>query len=433
MAARRMGLGRGLDSLIPNKTGAQGTSKEGSDKKDARKKAEKGQKASKAKTSRKKAETKETATETQESIEAEVRRQTARRTSKPVKKEESKPAASEEAAAVITAPEPSPAAGELPADSVPEPEAPEREEAGMTAEGAVPAEEETEPAVEIAPEEVPEPVRVPDSAKTGEEVILLKISQVEPNREQPRKVFRDEAIGELADSIRQYGVISPLLVQKKKNYYEIIAGERRWRAAKKAGLREIPVIVKDYSSQTAVEVSLIENIQREDLNPMEEAKAYDRLVREFFMSQEEVAQKVSRNRSTIANSMRLLRLDPEVQNYVADGRLSEGHARAILGIPAQDVQRSVAERVTAEHLSVRETEKIVRELTAPKPVRTSAPDYARERILKDLSERLKRKFGTKVTIRQNSRKRGKIEIEFYSDEELDRIYELLQSADQGGV
>ena len=264
-------------------------------------------------------------------------------------------------------------------------------------------------------------------------MILLKISQVEPNREQPRKVFRDEAIGELADSIRQYGVISPLLVQKKKNYYEIIAGERRWRAAKKAGLREIPVIVKDYSSQTAVEVSLIENIQREDLNPMEEAKAYDRLVREFFMSQEEVAQKVSRNRSTIANSMRLLRLDPEVQNYVAEGRLSEGHARAILGIPAQDVQRSVAERVMAEHLSVRETEKIVRELTAPKPVRTSAPDYARDRILKDLSERLKRKFGTKVTIRQNSRKRGKIEIEFYSDEELDRIYELLQSADQGGV
>ena len=281
----------------------------------------------------------------------------------------------------------------------------------------------------VQKEEKPEKKQEP--ANAGPVMVLL--SKIEPNREQPRKNFDEDALQELADSIKQFGIIQPLIVQQKDGYYEIIAGERRWRAAKKAGLREIPVIVKDYSSQTAVEVSLIENIQREDLNPMEEAKAYDRLVREFFMSQEEVAQKVSRNRSTIANSMRLLRLDPEVQNYVAEGRLSEGHARAILGIPAQDVQRSVAERVMAEHLSVRETEKLVRELTAPKPVRTSAPDYARERILKDLSERLKRKFGTKVTIRQNSRKRGKIEIEFYSDEELDRIYELLQSADQGGV
>jgi ParB family chromosome partitioning protein len=208
---------------------------------------------------------------------------------------------------------------------------------------------------------------VQESKSNGhEQVINMRISLIEPNRSQPRKYFDDSAISELADSVRQFGIIQPLLVQKKDDYYEIIAGERRWRAANKAGLKEIPVIVKNFSNQEAVEVSLIENIQREDLNPIEEAKAYERLVKEYGLSQEAVAGRVSKSRTSITNSMRLLKLDQNVQQMVETGELSEGHARAILGLPDQNAQKELADKVINERLSVRQTEKLVRETARPR-------------------------------------------------------------------
>ena len=260
------------------------------------------------------------------------------------------------------------------------------------------------------------------------EVILLKISDVEPNRGQPRKYFDDAAIAELADSIRQFGIIQPLLVQKKDDYYEIIAGERRWRAAQKAGLKEVPVIIKQFTNQEAVEVALIENIQREDLNPIEEAKAYERLVREYGLSQESVAQRVSKSRSAVTNSMRLLRLDEAVQKMVETGRISEGHARAILGIPAPDVQTQLAETVIKERLSVRQTEKLVRDILKPKKEKPRETENRTNVLLEGLAENLKTALSTKVSIRATGKSRGKIEIEYYSDEDLDRIYEMLLSA-----
>ena len=260
------------------------------------------------------------------------------------------------------------------------------------------------------------------------EVILLKISDVEPNRGQPRKYFDDAAIAELADSIRQFGIIQPLLVQKKDDYYEIIAGERRWRAAQKAGLKEVPVIIKQFTNQEAVEVALIENIQREDLNAIEEAKAYERLVREYGLSQESVAQRVSKSRSAVTNSMRLLRLDEAVQKMVETGRISEGHARAILGIPAPDVQTQLAETVIKERLSVRQTEKLVRDILKPKKEKPRETENRTNVLLEGLAENLKTALSTKVSIRATGKSRGKIEIEYYSDEDLDRIYEMLLSA-----
>ena len=260
-------------------------------------------------------------------------------------------------------------------------------------------------------------------------VIKMRISLVEPNRDQPRKYFDDDAIEELADSIRQFGIIQPLLVQKKEDYYEIIAGERRWRAAQKAGLKEVPVIIKNFTSQEAVEVSLIENIQREDLNPIEEAKAYERLVREYGLSQEAVAGRVSKSRSAVTNSMRLLKLEESVQKMVETGALSEGHARALLGLSISDEQKLVAEAVVKDKLSVRQTEKIVRDRTHPKTAkkgrRLNPVDAA---LYLDLAEQLKNSLGTKVSILPGKRKGGKIEIEYYSEDELDRLFELLRSA-----
>ena len=266
----------------------------------------------------------------------------------------------------------------------------------------------------------------PDFNKEGE-IVSIRISLVEPNRDQPRKYFDEDAIDELADSIRQFGIISPLLVQKKDDYYEIIAGERRWRAAKKAGLLEVPVIIREFSSQEAVEISLIENIQREDLNPIEEAKAYERLVFEYGLAQEEVAGRVSKSRSAVANSLRLLRLVPEVQSLVETGEISEGHARTLIPIIAADTQINIANQIVKERLSVRQTEKIVRDILRParKPVRMR--DEQREALLQNLSENLKAALGTKVSIRQNGKSRGRIEIEYYSDDELDRLYELLRA------
>ena len=258
-------------------------------------------------------------------------------------------------------------------------------------------------------------------------VRYVKLAQVEPNREQPRKTFNEEKIDELAASIREHGVIQPLLVQKKDDYYEIIAGERRWRAARKAGVKELPVIVRDYTPMEVVEISLIENIQREDLNPIEEAQAYRRLLEEFDLTQEQVAAKVSRSRSAVANFLRLLNLGNEVQEMVMSGQLSEGHARALLPIENQDVQKTLADQIVKEKLTVRETEKLVRSLIEPSARRTRQANPEKEALLSHISEQLRHILGTKVAIKSAGKSRGRIEIEYYSDDELDRLIDLLKN------
>lgn len=265
-----------------------------------------------------------------------------------------------------------------------------------------------------------------------ESVISIRLSEVEPNRNQPRQFFDDDSIDELADSISKYGVISPLLVQKQDNYYEIIAGERRWRAAKKAGLKKVPVIIKNISGQEAVEISLIENLQREDLNPIEEAQAYERLVREFGLKQEEVASRVSKSRSAVTNSMRLLKLQPDVQKMVEQGQISEGHARTIVSIDDPELQTEVAKEIVEQQLSVRQTEMLVKELQQPaeKKKPRPKPDLQRSALFDELANNLKGKLGTKVNIKPSGKSKGRIEIEYYSDEDLDRIYDLLQSVHQ---
>lgn len=260
-----------------------------------------------------------------------------------------------------------------------------------------------------------------------ENEIMVRLSLVEPNREQPRKAFSDDTVSELADSIRQYGIITPLIVQKKNDHYEIIAGERRWRAAKEAGLKEIPVLIRDYSSQEAAEIAIIENIQREDLNPMEEASAYRKLMDDFNLNQEEVATKVSKSRAAVANAMRLLKLDSRVQDMVRNGMLSEGHARAILGLENPESQVEIAEKVIDEHLNVRQTEQLVKNSGRQKTVSKKTVDPQWESIVSGLSERLKAVLGTKVAINQKTKKKGVIEIEYYSGDDLERLYELLLS------
>ena len=270
------------------------------------------------------------------------------------------------------------------------------------------------------------------AAPAEEGVVKVKISLVEPNREQPRKYFEEDALTELADSIRQYGIIQPLVVQKKDDYYEIIAGERRWRAAKLAGLKEVPVIVKEYSPQEMVEISLIENIQREDLNPIEEAKAYQRLSDEFGLKQDEVAEKVSKSRSTVTNSLRLLKLDPRVQQMLIEEKITTGHARALLAIENGDIQYETSMRVFDERLSVRDIERLVRQLqNAPREVRTVPKDTATDLIFRDMEDRLKAILGTKVVVNRKTDKKGRIEIEYYSGEDLERIFELLRTIEHG--
>ena len=257
---------------------------------------------------------------------------------------------------------------------------------------------------------------------------FIKISRIEPNREQPRKDFSEEQLQELADSIRQYGVLQPLLVQKKGDLYEIIAGERRWRAAKMAGLKEIPVVVREYGKQQAMEIALIENVQREDLNPIEEAIAYQRLMQEFNLKQEEIAERVSKNRSTITNSMRLLNLVPEIQQMLIDGLISSGHARALLAVSDPVQQLALADRIIKDHLSGREVEKAVKALgKIPKEKKKEKEDEALELIFKNLEERMKTVVGTKVNINRKDRSKGKIEIEYYSEAELERIVELIET------
>ncbi|MGN0342260.1 MAG: ParB/RepB/Spo0J family partition protein [Roseburia sp.] len=260
--------------------------------------------------------------------------------------------------------------------------------------------------------------------------VLVNINKVEPNKEQPRKNFDEDALLELSDSIKQYGVLQPLIVVDRKGYYEIIAGERRWRAAKMAGLKQVPVIIKDLTEQEIVEISLIENIQREDLNPIEEAVAYKRLLNEFNLKQDEVAERVSKSRTAVANSMRLLKLNDRVQQMVIDEMLSTGHARALLGITDEEKQYATAQKVFDEKLSVRDTEKLVKKLQKQKaaPAKEIAPENRKlDAVYKDAEEKMKTIFGTKVTINQKDSMKGKIEIEYYSPDELTRIYELIES------
>ena len=266
--------------------------------------------------------------------------------------------------------------------------------------------------------------KIKEDPKASE--ILLKINQVEPNRDQPRKEFDEDALLELADSIKQFGVLQPLLVQKKKDYYEIIAGERRWRAAKLAGLKEVPALIKSYTDQEIVEISLIENIQRENLNPIEEAMAFKRLLEEFHLKQDEVAERVSKSRTAVTNSMRLLKLSDKVKQMIIDDMISTGHARALLAIEDEEQQYLLATKIFDEKLSVRETEKIVKSLKNPKKeVKKTTPEH--QFIYNDIAEKMKSIMGTKVNINAKANGKGKIEIEYYSEEELERIYDLMMT------
>jgi len=259
--------------------------------------------------------------------------------------------------------------------------------------------------------------------------VKVKISKVEPNREQPRKNFDEDALLELAESIKQFGVLQPLLVQDRKDYYEIIAGERRWRKSKIAGLKEVPVIIKKLTEQEMVEISLIENIQRENLNPIEEALAYKRLLNEFNLKQDEVAERVSKSRTAVTNSMRLLKLNEKVQQMVIDDMLTTGHARALLGIEDQEKQYVVAQQIFDEKLSVRETEKLVKKIQKEKNLPEKKKEELDEQVAlayHDVEEKMKLILGTKVNIRAKDDKKGKIEIEYYSMDEFNRIFEMMQ-------
>lgn len=260
-------------------------------------------------------------------------------------------------------------------------------------------------------------------SKSGETTV--SITKVEPNRKQPRKFFDEDALQELADSIKQFGLLQPILVQDRKDYYEIIAGERRWRAARLAGLKEVPVIIKNYTDQEIVEIALIENIQREDLNPIEEAQAYKRLLEEFHLKQDEVAERVSKSRTAVTNSIRLLKLSDRVQQMVIDDMISTGHARALLAVEDEEEQYSLAQKIFDEKLSVRETEKLVKNLHKPAKQKKKLDDKALQAIYLDIEEKLKQKLSTKVAVTSKGEGTGKIEIEFYSHEDLERILDMI--------
>ena len=248
--------------------------------------------------------------------------------------------------------------------------------------------------------------------KSGE--LMVKMALIEPNREQPRKDFNEEQLAELADSIKRYGILQPLLVQKKGTFYEIIAGERRWRAAKIAGLKEIPVVLREYNKQESMEIALIENVQRADLNPIEEALAYQRLVTEFKLTQEEIAARVSKNRATITNSMRLLKLDGQIQEMLIQNLISSGHARALLSLEDKGLQLKAAKRLAKEGENGEEK-------------KDKNKDEALALIYQSLEERMKSVMGTKVSIHNKDKNKGRIEIEYYSEAELERIVEMIES------
>lgn len=264
--------------------------------------------------------------------------------------------------------------------------------------------------------------------KSGEQ--MIKINMVEPNRDQPRRNFEEDALLELADSIKQYGVLQPLIVRKRNDYYEIIAGERRWRAAKMAGVKEVPVIIKEYNEQEILEIALIENIQRENLNPIEEAMAFKKLLEEFNLKQDEVAERVSKSRTAVTNSMRLLKLDQRVQQMIIDDMISTGHARALLAIDDPEQQYALANKIFDEKLSVRETEKLIKEIKNPKkPKEKKIVENAF--IYEDIEDKMKQVLGTKVHVASKGKGKGKIEIEYYSDKELERMFDMIMSIGKG--
>jgi ParB family chromosome partitioning protein len=250
-------------------------------------------------------------------------------------------------------------------------------------------------------------------------IMELKINEIEPNAGQPRKNFDDEKLVQLADSIKQHGIIQPIIVKKENSTYTIIAGERRWRAAKIAGLDKIPVIVKDFTKKQVMEIALIENLQREDLNPIEEAEAFLHLIDEFDLTQEQIAETIGRSRSAIANSLRLLGLTTEVRKFIIKGELTSGHARTLVIIQDEELQKKAAEFIIQNRLSVRETEDYVKSLgkTQNKTKRKNSDD---DPEIKAVENRLKNILGTKVKL-QASNNKGKITIEYYSNEELDRL------------
>jgi ParB family chromosome partitioning protein len=263
--------------------------------------------------------------------------------------------------------------------------------------------------------------------------LTININEIEPNRNQPRKNFDDDSLHELADSIKTFGVIEPLIVQKKDDYYEIIAGERRWRAARLAGLKEIPVLVREYTDREVMEISLIENIQREDLNPIEEANAFKRLIDEYQLKQDELAVRLSKSRSSITNSIRLLKLDKRVQDMLVSEMITSGHARTLLSITDPEEQYRMAQNCFDQKMSVRELEKAVKKLLDEKEDNdkrkgpSSSIDEALNAIFMDMEEKMRSSLGTKVRIQRKSPDKGKIEIEYYSKEELERLYDILRS------
>lgn len=279
---------------------------------------------------------------------------------------------------------------------------------------------------ELIPQKIKEVENTTVSYEKGTEIVV-PISKVEPDRNQPRKNFNEDALLELSESIKQYGIFQPLLVQEKDDYFQIIAGERRWRAAKMAGVKEIPVIVRVLTEREIAEIQLLENIQREDLNPIEIAEGYKELIEKYDMTQDELAERVSKSRTAITNALRLLKLDERVRKMVIDEMISTGHARAILGITDLDKQYEFAQRVFDEKLSVREVEREVKKINSDKKnnAKPEKIDKQTEIIYQNLEEQMKQKMGTKVLINPKKNGKGKIEIEYYSNEELNRIVELI--------
>lgn len=267
-------------------------------------------------------------------------------------------------------------------------------------------------------------VREAKSAET-----TLKITEIEPNREQPRKNFNEDALLELAESIKNFGLLQPIIVQKKKEYYEIIAGERRWRAAKMAGLKEVPVMIRTFSELESMEIALVENIQRENLNPIEEALAYRKLMEEFHLKQDEIAEKVAKSRTAVTNAMRLLKLDERVQQMVVDDMISTGHARALISIEDKEEQINLAHQIFDQKMSVREVERLVQKMQEDKKEKKKKEEHE-DLFCREIGEKLKEILGTKVVVKPQKNHRGKIEIEYYSNDDLDRIFSLIESIQQ---
>lgn len=276
-------------------------------------------------------------------------------------------------------------------------------------------------------------VLIPDNTGTdtpNSGILEVDINKVEPDKNQPRQNFDEDELESLADSIKQYGVIDPLLVQDKGDYYEIVGGERRWRASKKAGLKKVPVIVREFTDQEKVLISLIENTQRTDLNPIEEATTYKRLMEEFNLTQDEVADRVSKSRPAVSNALRLLNLSDEVQQLLAERTISSGHARALLGIKDKEKQSEYANIIIDNRLSVREVEREIKKMqednSKPSAPKKKEIDPQLLAVYSDLEEKLKESTGTKVSIIPKDENKGKIEIEYYNSDELDRLVDKLQ-------